>query len=370
METAWTVVIASALVGGISAALAALLLLAEKYVANYGACTIDINEGAKRFEITGGNTLLGTLREQGIFIPSACGGRGTCAYCKVRIRAGGGPTTPTEEPLLTGEERGSDVRISCQVKVRNDLSILIPEELFNVKEFRGVMERIRDLTYDIKELRIRLAEPETIEFTPGQYVQLETPAYGDNPEPVYRAYSMSSPPSDNRFVELMVRLVPQGICTTWVHTILKEGLEVAFSAPYGQFRLSDSGREMIWIAGGSGMAPFWSMICHMKEKNIERLCTYFFGAVKKRDLFLLEELSQLEKELSWFHFIPALSAPEEGDEWSGEKGLITEVVGRHLQDGSDKEAYLCGSPGMIDASIGVLRSKGVTEERIFYDKFA
>ncbi len=366
-----TILIATALVGALSASLAGLLVVAERYLADYGTCAIDINAGAKRIEVAGGDTLLSSLMGQGIFIPSACGGRGTCAYCKCRVLEGGGPVAPTELPLLSETELKSNVRISCQLKVRNNLAIEIPEELFLVKQFRGAVERIRDLTHDIKELRIRLLEPENIEFAAGQYVQLETPAYGDNPEPVYRAYSISSPPGESRQIELIIRLVPGGICTTWVFTVLKEGDEVSFNGPYGDFRLTDGDGDMIWIAGGSGMAPFWGMLRHMKEKGVQRQCTYFFGAVGKRDMFFLEELRRLEQELPWFHYVPALSGAEDRDGWEGERGLITEVVGRHLRQRGvqDKEAYLCGSGGMIDAACKVLEGLGIPSERIYFDKF-
>jgi Na+-transporting NADH:ubiquinone oxidoreductase subunit F len=350
--------------------LAVMLIVAERLLVNYGECTIDVNNGSRQLTVTGGETLLATLKNEGVFVPSACGGRGTCAYCKLRILDGGGPVVPTEEPLLTSEEISESVRISCQVKVRNDMRIQIPEELFNVRQYSGVVEGIRDMTHDIKELRIRLVEPGEIEYVPGRYVQLEAPPYGDNPESVYRAYSLSSVPSERDVIETIIRLVPGGICTTWVFEHLKEGDEVTFSGPYGDFELSETDREMIWIAGGSGMAPFWSMIRHMKEKNIARKTTYFFGAVQKRDLFLLDELRALEQELDWFTFVPALSGPAEEDHWQGETGLITEVVDRHVSDGSQMEAYLCGSPGMIDAAAAVLHGKGITEERTYYDKFA
>ena len=364
------ILLAAAAAGGLTAALAALLLLAERVLVNYGPCTIDVNDGARRLQVQGGETLLAALMGEGIFIPSACGGRGTCAYCKLKILEGGGPVAPTEEALLTPAEIADRVRISCQVKVRSDLAVAVPAELFLVRQYRGVVERIRDLTHDIKELRIRLAEPETISFTPGQYVQLEAPPYGDNPDPVLRAYSISSTPGDDRAVELIVRLVPGGICTTWVFTMLAEGDEVAFSGPYGQFRLSETDREMVWIAGGSGMAPFWSILRQMKQQQLRRTCTYFFGAVRRRDLFFVDELQELAKELDWFSFVPALSGPADGDDWAGETGLITEVVDRGVSDGADIEAYLCGSPGMIDAAAEVLRRKGVAEDRTFYDKFA
>jgi Na+-transporting NADH:ubiquinone oxidoreductase subunit F len=369
MSFLWPILLAALAACGLMTSLAALLLLAERYLVNYGTCTIDVNQGDRELEVEGGDSVLTSLKGEGIFIPSACGGRGTCAYCKLKIPAGGGPVAPTELPLLTEEELAEDIRICCQVKVRNDIAVVIPEHLLSVREYRGVVERVRDLTYDIKELRIRLIEPAEMEFVAGQYIQLEAPAYGDNPEPVYRAYSMSSPPSSTDVLELIIRLVPGGICTTWVFTMLKEGDEVSFNGPYGDFRLTDTDREMVWVAGGSGMAPFWSMVRHMKEAGQARPCTYFFGAVGKRDLFFVEELEHLARELDWFRFVPALSGPASEDGWGGERGMITEVVDRHLPDGSQVEAYLCGSPGMVDAADALLRRKGVSEDRTFYDKF-
>jgi Na+-transporting NADH:ubiquinone oxidoreductase subunit F len=369
MEGAWFVLTATGLVAAVCLAFALVLLVAERYLANYGPCAIDINRGSKRLEVQGGKSLLASLMAHGIFIPSACGGRGTCAYCKVTVHEGGGPVLPTEEPLLSPEERAAHVRLSCQVKVRNDLAVEMPEQLFRVKQFRGVVERIRDLTSDIKELRIRLVEPNTIEFTPGQYIQLECPPYAKNPEAVYRAYSLSSPPSDPEHIELIIRLAPGGICTPWVFTLLKEGDPVAFNGPYGEFHLSDTDREMIWIAGGSGMAPFWCLARHLREHAIARPVTFFFGAVNQDGLFLVEEFRDLERALPSFRFVPALSRAPEGDGWTGERGLITEVVARHVPDGSALEGYLCGSAGMIDASIKILTAKGIPLERIFYDKF-
>ncbi|HOF18478.1 MAG TPA: FAD-binding oxidoreductase [Phycisphaerae bacterium] len=363
-----SVLIATVLVMAVSTVFAALLLMAERLLVRYGQCRIDVNDHSKTLEVEGGGNLLMTLKEEGIFLPSACGGRGTCAYCKVKIASGGGPVGPTEESLLTAAEIADDVRIACQCKVRNDLAIVIPEALLSAREYRGKVERIRDLTDDIKELRIALLDPQTIEFVPGQYIQLEAPAYGDNPEPVFRAYSISSPPDDHGHVELIIRLVPGGICTTWVFEHLKEGDEVRLTGPYGEFHPSETQREMVWIAGGSGMAPFWSIVRHMKQHNIARKTTYFFGSVRKADVFFLDELSALAKELPWFEFVPALSG-DDGD-WSGERGLITDVVARRVSDGADVEAYLCGSPGMIDAAIKILHDKGIGDDRIFYDKFA
>ncbi|MEW5815387.1 MAG: oxidoreductase, partial [Spirochaetota bacterium] len=163
---------------------------------------------------------------------------------------------------------------------------------------------------------------------------------------------------------------PNGICTTYVHNYLKEGDEVTINGPYGEFFLRDTERDIVCIAGGSGMAPIKSILLNMAEKGNMRKVTYFFGARTQQDLFLVEEMRELEKKLPNFKFIPALSNPEEGSSWDGETGLITEVVARHITTSDKIEAYLCGSPGMIDACVKVLTEKGVPKELIYFDKFA
>ncbi len=334
---------------------------------------IDINADRQRLEVPCGESLFAALHENGIFLPSACGGRGLCGYCRCEVLEGAGPLTEAETKRLSEDEIAANVRLACQVMVTGDMKIRIPSELLSVGTFRGLVERIDDLTHDIKYLRFRLIAPERIEFVPGQYVQLEAPAYGNNPDPVFRAYSIASAPGDNRHVELIVRLVPGGICTTWVFEHLREGDEVKFAGPFGEFRLSDSDRPMYWVAGGSGMAPFWSLVRHMKDNGIERPTMYFFGAVSRRDMFFERKMAELEKLLPWFTYVPALSgetSPDWPGDWPGERGLITEVMERRVGDGPEAEAYLCGSPGMIDAACKVLRAKGVTDERIYYDKFA
>ena len=350
--------------------LAGLLVLAEKKILNYGTCHIDVNSGKKTLAVDGGGSLLGALAEQNIFIPSACGGRGSCAYCKLKVAEGGGMIGPVEEPYLSPDERKQNVRLSCQVKVRRDLKIEIPEDLFSVRRFRARLVHKKPLTHDIVELRLELLEPGTIEFEAGQYVQLESVEYKGH-EAVMRGYSISSVPSDRNHLELIIRLVPDGICTTWVFEHLKAGAEVNFSGPYGHFHLSDTDAPIICIAGGSGMAPIRSIVRDMKEKGItHRPATYFFGALSQRDLFFVEEFRRLEKECPWFKFVPALSKEPADSDWKGERGLITEVVSRHFPDASQHEAYLCGSPGMIDASVAVLTKNGMPEANVFYDKFS
>lgn len=349
--------------------LALLLIIAEKKVLNYGTCKISINDGVKELEVQGGSSLLSSLAENEIYIPSACGGRGSCAYCKVAIFKGGGVIGPVEEPYLTAEDRESHIRLSCQVKVRNDLIIEIPQELFAVKKFTGLLEAKTPLTYDIVHLRIKLLKPDAIDFVAGQYIQLESEPYRDR-EAVTRAYSIASPPSDQQHIELIIRRVPNGICTTWVFDYLKEGQQVHFYGPFGEFHLTDTDAPIIFIAGGSGMAPIWSMLRDMKEKGIRRQTHYFFGALTQKDLFFVNDLKELNQNLPWFHFIPALSNEPEDSDYNGERGLITDVVAKHFPDCSHHEAYLCGSPGMIEACIKVLSGGGLTEEKIYYDKFA
>jgi Na+-transporting NADH:ubiquinone oxidoreductase subunit F len=354
---------------GLATFLALLMVIADLTVGNYGEVKITINDETE-MTVEGGKPLLSTLMGEKLFIPSACGGRGSCGFCKVKVVSDIGDYVATELPWITEEEKKENIRLSCQIKVKKDLAIRIPEELFNVKEYRTRVERIRDLTYDIKEVTLKLIDPSEIKFRAGQYIQFQTPEYELSSESVYRAYSCSSVPSRKDIVELEIRLVPNGICTTYVFEHIKEGDEVTINGPYGEFFLRDTDAEIVFIAGGSGMAPIKSILLDMAEKGIDRKATYFFGARTTRDLFLLDEMRELEKRLPRFSFVPALSAPAEEDKWSGESGLITEVLDRHLKDGNHLEAYLCGSPGMIDASVGVLTKKGLPEELIFYDKFA
>lgn len=361
---------------GIAAILALLISLVDRVVNNYGEVTIDVNGGKKSYRVRGGSPLLGTLAAQGVFVPSACGGRGSCGACKVRVLSDVGPHLPTETPYLSPQELAGNVRLSCQVKLKKDIAIELPEELFSVKKFKATVERMRDLTYDIKEVLFKLDDPSSIEFAAGQYVQVVVPPYGQIKESVQRAYSMSSRPLDTGHVELLVRLVPGGIATTWVHKFLKEGDRVELVGAFGDFRVRDTPAAMVCVAGGSGMAPFKSMFHDMKERGSfpEKEIWYFFGARSGKDMFYLDELRALEKEWPRFHFVPALSEPKLEENWTGDTGLITDVLDRYIQGriGKDKglEGYLCGSPGMINACIQVMARNGIRESDIYYDKFA
>ena len=223
----------------------------------------------------------------------------------------------------------------------------------------------RRLSPEVRELTIDPGAD--FRFVAGQWVSFRIPVQG---QIAARAYSIASPPNDNNRVELEIRLVPNGICTTYVHKFLKEGDEVTINGPYGDFYLRNSERNIICIAGGSGMAPIKSILLDMVDKGIDRKTMYFFGARSKRDLFLLDEMRELEQRLPNFTFVPALSEPAPEDNWEGEVGLITDVVRRMVKDGPNSEAYLCGSPGMINACMTVLTELNVAEENIFYDKFS
>jgi Na+-transporting NADH:ubiquinone oxidoreductase subunit F len=357
------------IISTIGAGLALLLVFAERYILDYGECEITVNTD-KKVRLQGGTTLLDALTREKIFIPSACGGRGSCGYCKVKVLEGAGPLLPTEEPYLEKEEREAGVRLSCQVKVRNDIRIEIPEELLSVRQYDTVCIDIRELTYDTRQFRFQLKDPDLMPFIPGQYVQILAPEYEDSPEEVFRAYSLSSDRTDEGFIELIIRQVPNGICTSYLFDHLQEGDPVQINGPYGQFRMTDTDAPMVFIAGGSGMAPIKCILHQMVNIGSTREATYFFGVNTLRDLYMAEEMRAFEEKLPNFRFLPVVAQPEEGSNWQGETGLVTESLGRNIKDTSSYEAYLCGSPGMIDATVKVLTAGGMSLENIFYDKFS
>ena len=363
-----SIFVAVLIISSIAAALAAVLAISERFLADYGECQITIND-ERKITVEGGRPLQSTLTEEKIFIPSACGGRGTCGLCKLKVLEGAGPLLPTEEPYLDEQERNSNVRISCQVKVRNDLKIEIPEELFAIREYTCKCTEIIDLTHDIKQFRFELLEPNTMDYIPGQYVQLLTPTYEKSDEEVYRAYSISSDPEDKNSIELIIRLVPGGICTTYCFEYLKVGDEVKINGPYGDFRLSDTDAPIVFIAGGSGMAPVKSILHQMNNTGNQRKAIYYFGANIPEELFLLDLMKNFEGQLHDFRFLPVVVSSEGKNSWDGETGFVTQAVERGLKNAAQCEGYLCGSPGMIDASIKVFKNLGMSEDKIYYDKF-
>lgn len=354
----------------ISGVLSIMISISEKLLNNYGICELDINGGSKLLKVEGGSSLLSTLAAEKIFIPSACGGKATCGLCKVKVLAGSGGLLPTEEPYISQEERRQHVRLSCQVKVKGNMKLEIDEDLFNIKEFICDVEDITDMTYDIKLVRFKLAPGETINFKAGQFMQFYSKPYGKVKEEVFRAYSISSKSSEHDHIELLIRLVPGGILTGYVHQALKVGDKARMSGPYGDFYLRGNCEELIMIAGGSGLAPIRSLVYEVIEKGLPHKMRFFFGANAMKDLYYMEEFAQIQKDYPQFTFIPCLAFPKPEDNWTGVTGFVTVALEEQIDNGDGKEAYLCGSPGMLDACIKILKDKGFTDQTIFYDKFS
>jgi Na+-transporting NADH:ubiquinone oxidoreductase subunit F len=276
-----------------------------------------------------------------------------------------GPLLPTERPFMSKAELADGTRLLCQVKVKKDIDIVIPEAYFLVKEFKSRVESITPLTHDTRLFRFRLIDPQEITFKPGQFVQFRIPGAGEE-----RAYSIASSPYDKGVVELIVRLVPGGLCTSYMFNKLKAGDEVFLTGPYGEFFLrEDTEDPIVCVAGGSGSAPIRSIISYLREKGSTRTLYSFYGGRTPKDIYFTEEYARLAKEMPNFIHIPAVSDSAEGDGWTGERGLITQVMERHLQDLPNYEAYMCGPPVMIEFASKLLCKKGMCPERIYYDKF-
>ncbi|MBW1799503.1 MAG: 2Fe-2S iron-sulfur cluster binding domain-containing protein [Deltaproteobacteria bacterium] len=364
-----SIIIGLLIISAIGALLALLLEIADSCLADYGEKHILIND-KKDLLIKGGNPLLSTLMEQGIFIPSACGGKGTCSYCKVKVLEGGGPVLPTERPYLGPEELNDHVRLSCQVKVKEDVKIEIPEELFLVKQFRVKLQGLEDLTPEIKGLKLEILSPgEGITFKPGQYVQLEVPKYKLTRGSEYRAYSIASSSERHHEVGLIITKAPGGAVSTYVHDYLNAGDELVINGPYGDFFLRESDRDILMIATGSGLAPIRSILFQIENERIQRAAALFFGARTRKDLYYYDEMKSLEERLANFTYIPTLSRATDEDKWEGEKGRVTSLIEKHIPENASIDVYICGSPAMVESCLELLKKKGVPSDRIFFDKF-
>jgi Na+-transporting NADH:ubiquinone oxidoreductase subunit F len=246
------------------------------------------------------------------------------------------------------------------------MKVQIPESMLSAKEYKTVISEVKDLTYDIKLIRFQLISPNVMDFKPGQYAQLKVPGID-----VVRAYSIASNPSIKDSIEMIVRYVPKGAASSYVFNALQKNDKVTITGPYGTFFLQEqSKRDIVCIAGGSGKAPIRSILARLKEQGMTRKVRYFFGAKAVRDLYYTQEMMQLSKEYPNFEYIPALSNPLPEDKWEGATGLITDVLDRMTGDLKEAEAYLCGSPGMIDACIKVLNKHEIKQANVYYDKFA
>jgi len=357
----YALIVLSLLGGG----LAVLLLIADRFLADYGPCKISIND-EEPFVVEGGCMLLDALYEQKIFIPSACGGQGTCGFCKVKVLDGGGPVLPTELPYLSKAELSENTRLACRIKVKQDVVLHVRPEYLDVQEFRSSVIAARMVTHDTRQIVLKLIEPQEIEFVPGQYIQVRVPSSAG---PTFRAYSISSPPSSEDEVELVIRLIPDGLGSTYLHKV-QVGQEVTFTGPYGEFVLDeDVETELICVGGGCGIAPMRSIIRYICDVSPQHKCKLFFGVRTMKDVMYLEEFQQLADRMSKFEVHYALSNPEHSSPWQGETGFIHESVANHVNGKGNRQAFLCGPPQMIEAVTKVLEERGVAKESIFYDEF-
>jgi Na+-transporting NADH:ubiquinone oxidoreductase subunit F len=346
----------------ITLVLGILILLVDRFLADYGECTITVN-GSRELTVRGGASIHSLLAANRIFIPSACGGKATCGLCKGKVLTDVGPLLPTERPFMSKQEFRDNTRLLCQVKVKKDLDIVIPEEYFLVKEFKTVVEAIVPLTHDTRMIRFKLLEPDAIEFKAGQFIQFRIPGAGEE-----RAYSIASSPHDNQVVELIIRLVPGGLATSYIFNKLKVGEPIFLTGPYGEFYLRETDAPLVCVAGGSGSAPIRAIIHYLRGKNSPRKVVSFYGGRTPRDIYFTDEYSKYAAEMDLTH-IPAISEPSDGDSWVGERGLITAPMARHLGDLSNYEAYMCGPPAMLFYARKLLISKGINPEKVYFDEF-
>jgi Na+-transporting NADH:ubiquinone oxidoreductase subunit F len=349
---------------GLILVLVLILMVFQKFFAGDRDTGIVVNND-KRLDVESGSTLLSGLAAHNIFIPSACGGKGSCGLCKVEVPKGAGEPMPQELPYLSREERKKDVRLSCQVKVNGEIGVKLPDTLLNAKKYKAEVVMSRDLTYDIKELRFRLIDPEEINFKAGSYVQLIVPEYYEE----FRAYSISNAEKNKNEVELMVRLVQNGLCSTYAHC-LEEGDTVYFTGPYSDFELDESeDTELILVGGGVGMAPIRSLALSTVERFNKKKISVYFGCRAVKDMIYYDEFKSLSAKHPNFVAHYALSDMEPEDNWTGATGFIHLTLDRCMNKVGKRQAFLCGPPLMINAVTKTLKSNGLKDEDIFWDDF-
>lgn len=410
-----------------------ILLYAQSKLVQSGDVKIIINgDESNPITASAGSTLLSTLSGQSIFLPSACGGGGTCAMCKCVVEDGGGEVLPTEVGHLSRTEQKEKVRLSCQVKVKQDMRIRVPEEIFGIKKWECEVVSNYNVSTFIKEFVVKLPEGETLDFESGGYIQIDVPAieckfseiditphpdlghkqdvyksdwdkFGmwdlvmKNDEEIFRAYSMANHPAEGNIIMLTIRIatppwdrannkwmdVNPGICSSYVFT-RKPGDKVTISGPYGEFFINESEAEMIYIGGGAGMAPLRSHIFHLfhTEKS-NRKVSYWYGGRSKKELFYTEHFRNIEKDFPNFRFYIGLSEPMEEDNWKVKESLDGEGDGyigfihqvlydnylKHHDEPEEVEYYLCGPPMMNAAVLKLLDDMGVPSENVRFDDF-
>ena len=400
-----------------------VLLVAKKYLSPSGLVTVTIN-GKDKLSVEKGGSLLSTLAANDVYLPSACGGKGSCGQCKCQILEGGGEILDSEKGHFTRKQIKEGYRLGCQAKVKGDLAIKVPESVMGVKEWECEVVSNNNVASFIKHFVVKLPEGEHMDFEPGSYAQIKIPAYNidynkdmdksligdlyvptwekfgifglkqENDTPTIRAYSMANYPDEGDIISLTVRIatppfkpkdqgpgfmdVPCGIASTYIFS-LKPGDKVIMSGPYGEFHPKyGTGREMIWVGGGAGMAPLRAQIMHMLKtlKVRDREMHYFYGARGIDEVFFLEDFLELEKEFPNFHMHLALDRPDPKADQLGVKytaGFIANVLGdtylKQHEAPEDVEYYLCGPPMMAKTVLDLLHSLGVEDDMIDFDNF-
>lgn len=401
------------------------LIIAQTKLVPQGDVKIYINgDDEKPLIVKPGSSLLSTLSNENVFLPSACGGGGTCGMCRCQVNDGGGDVLPTEMNHLSRKEAAEHMRLACQVKVRQDMKIRVPEEVFGIKKWECEVVSNYNVATFIKEFVVRLPEGETLDFESGGYVQIDVPVieckFADiditahprmtdkkpdeykpdwdkfklwglvmkNEEPQFRAYSMANHPAEGNIVMLNIRIatppfdraaggwmhVNPGICSSYVFT-RKPGDKVTISGPYGEFFIKPTKKEMVYIGGGAGMAPLRSHIFHLFHtlKTKDRKVSYWYGGRSTRELFYTEDFREIEKKFDNFSYHIALSEPMPEDNWTGPTGFIHNVVFENYlknhPEPEEIEYYLCGPPLMLSAVQKMLSDLGVPEENIAFDDF-
>ena len=388
--------------------LVAVLMAARSKLVNTQAVTLTIND-EKDIKVPAGGTLLGALAAEKIFIPSACGGKGSCGVCTVHVKAGGGAMLPTEEAHISRGEAREGCRLSCQVKIKQDMKVEIEPEIFSVKKWKCKVISNDNVATFIKELKLALPEGEEVPFRAGGYIQIECPPHVANykdfdiqeeyrgdwdrfnmwryvskvEEPVERAYSMANYPEEKGIIMLNVRIAsppprapegtPPGIMSSYIFN-LKEGDEVTISGPFGEFFAKDTDKEMVFIGGGAGMAPMRSHIFdQFRRLGTKRKVSFWYGARSLREAFYTEDFDAIAKENDNFEWHLALSDALPEDNWDGYTGFIHQVLlDNYLKDHEapeDAEYYMCGPPMMNQACINMLLDLGVEPENIMLDDF-
>ena len=387
--------------------LVTIIIFARSKFVSSGEVSININ-GEKNIKVPAGGKLLQALAAEKLFVPSACGGSGTCAQCKVKIHSGGGSILPTEEGLISKRDASCGSRLSCQVAVKQDMEIEDPEEVFGVKNGVCNVRSNDNVATFIKELILELPKGEEVNFKAGGYIQIEAPAYklsykdfdiakeyhedwdrfkiwdvsSEVNESIERAYSMANYPEEKGIVMLNVRIatpppgssgIPAGKMSSYIFN-LKKGDKVTISGPFGEFFARDTKKEMIFVGGGAGMAPMRSLIFdQFRRIKSDRKATFWYGARSKKEMFYVDDFNKLDKDNENFSWHVALSDSPPEDKWKGHKGFIHNILfEQYLKDHpapEDCEYYLCGPPIMNQSVIDMLIDLGVDREDIMLDDF-